>query len=130
MPQRFFTVKYEELVQNPQAVMEPLCNFLGIPFIPEMLQHKYFGETYSPEAKAKAEEIHKSLKAEINTSHIGKWQKEMKKEDVDMVTSITGKFAKEKYGYQRNTTDEGITISPVKLLRVKVTYYTWQALTN
>ncbi len=36
-PERYYLVKYEELVRHPQQVMEGICNFLDIPFHPAVL---------------------------------------------------------------------------------------------
>lgn len=33
-----YLVKYEEIVQNPGGVLEPLCQFIGIEFLPQMLE--------------------------------------------------------------------------------------------
>src|SRR5262249_15444374 len=40
---RRHTLRFEELVRDPQAVMEDLCRFLGIEFVPAMLS-PYAGE--------------------------------------------------------------------------------------
>ena len=36
-PERYYLVRYEELVSQPQQVMEGICNFLDIPFDPAVL---------------------------------------------------------------------------------------------
>ena len=37
-PERYHLVRYEDLVQQPQPELERLCQFLNIPFVPELLQ--------------------------------------------------------------------------------------------
>ena len=37
-PDRYQQIRYEELVQNPKAIMEQLCQFLNIPFDASLLQ--------------------------------------------------------------------------------------------
>jgi hypothetical protein len=38
-----FTVRYEELTASPERVVRELCEFLGVPFQPEMLEYGSFG---------------------------------------------------------------------------------------
>jgi hypothetical protein len=42
-------MKYEDLVQQPQATLERLCNFLDIPLTPPMLLQTVVNSSFMPD---------------------------------------------------------------------------------
>lgn len=38
-PTKYYIIRYEDIVANPQESMTKLCNFIGVDFHPDMLQH-------------------------------------------------------------------------------------------
>jgi hypothetical protein len=135
MPGRFFSIKYENLVSNPEVIMRSLSEFLGIPFSSEMARNK--DTTVMHEQLAKSEmrkegaRIHKELLRPVNTSNIGKWKKGMSAYAKLVTETITSEFAKETYGYEPGTEKiSSVRISCYKLLRGKSVYFIWQIFTR
>ena len=102
-PHLFFTLKYEDLVANPEKYVVDLCQFLGIPFYSEMLEFnkvlKHKIETGIDEyTKREIDQIHPNITDSINTKQINKWKKELTPKQVEIIEYIAGDYA-QKYGY-------------------------------
>ncbi|MGP8216281.1 MAG: sulfotransferase family protein [Bacteroidia bacterium] len=134
MPERYCTIQYEKLAYSPAEVLIPLCAFLGVPYIAEMSEHKSFQKSYAAlddETKTHVGEIQENLFNPINTSQIGKWEKEMKEQDIRSTEIIAGRFAQIHYGYKIEQHKESNTHIPHwKLLKSKFMYYCWQIFTR
>jgi hypothetical protein len=127
-PDRFFTIHYEEMVQKPDEIFHSLCTFLRIPFDTLMLEHKFAEKMKQFEDEkffTQFKKVHSNMMEPINTSNIGKWQKEMSPENLAVTERITAKFAKEKYGYDLPLGQLALNIPLIKLLRTKLKYYAW-----
>ncbi|HEY7616724.1 MAG TPA: sulfotransferase domain-containing protein, partial [Terriglobales bacterium] len=48
-PGRYTLMKYEDLVQQPQATLERLCNFLDVPLTPPMLLQTVVNSSFMPD---------------------------------------------------------------------------------
>jgi protein-tyrosine sulfotransferase len=129
VPAIFFSTTYENMVQNPEETYRALCSFLQIPFHDSMLHHQ-FKETLKKYENEKFYEkiknVHTNLVNPINTSNVHKWEKEMSKTDIAITERITGKYAKEKYGYDISISGGNTAnVSTVKLIKNKLLYCTW-----
>ncbi len=95
---RFHTVRYEQLVSNPRQAIGELLAFLGEPWDDAVLAHSEAESTFrdattfpqNPEA----------LKP-IETSALGRWQRDMTDEDRSIFKAIAGGLLVE-YGYAQN----------------------------
>ena len=47
-PGKYYLLKYEELIRDPENAVRDLCNFLGVDFIPEMLQQQVVNSSFVP----------------------------------------------------------------------------------
>lgn len=101
-PDSFYIVRYEDLVSDPEPQLRRICEFLGLPFVPEVFDFY--------KMKSKAEETypavilkkhHKSLFNPVNTSRIGLWKQSMSKRQVRIADLVAGKYA-DRAGYERN----------------------------
>lgn len=108
-PQKFFTIKYEDLVSNPKKHIPDLCNFLSIPYNEGLYDFHY--KTSDLYRKDKNEntlinnvmnKLHVNLMNPINTSQVDKWKNEMSIEEMELSDYIAGDFAK-RYGYKKLT---------------------------
>jgi hypothetical protein len=101
VPNRFVTIKYEELVTNTSENIKEICNFLSVDFLPDILNfHNYkedFLITYKDDG---IEQYHSSLMQPINTSKIKTWKVKMPEKEIKMADMVVGRWA-EKYGYER-----------------------------
>ncbi|MBT5305260.1 MAG: sulfotransferase [Candidatus Scalindua sp.] len=95
-PTKYLEVKYEELVLNPQAVLEIVCQFLGEKYENEMInfQHR------SKDVVGHLSVTHQNLFEPVNKSHIFKWKREMPNIDKCVCDSVTGSVLEE-FGYER-----------------------------
>lgn len=131
-PGRYFTVLYETLVQDTEGTMKKICDFLQIPFSDPMTRNVTPAWLSSHlERRGMSEKgpfMHKSLTEPVNTSNVGKWKRGMDPFARVVTEIVTSKFAKEQYGYDISFTpaENTIKVSPFRLLKGKVLYYTWQ----
>ena len=132
LPDRFYTLTYESLVENPEPVLKEICKFLNVSFVPEML-NRALPETVGSDKTLMGlmEKTHKNLYTPIQTSSISKWRKEMKPADIAITSIITSRYAHEKYNYVFSKDDYGIaSFSRSKIIRWKYLYFIWQAFTR
>lgn len=103
-PKRFYFLKYEDLVTDPEKYLKEMCSFLGIPFVPEMLLYKERKTDDFTKIIFTSEEYfnanHKSILEPISTSKIGGWKTKLSKNSVRKAERIAGEYL-DKYGYER-----------------------------
>lgn len=82
--QRYMEVSYEDLTANPQDQMKIICNFLGLPFTPDVLlsSMRFMDDTLKPASGAIVE-------------NSGKWQAYFDADQVTKLEGIAGKFLAE-----------------------------------
>lgn len=91
--ERTFTLRYEDLLENPETTIQHICNFLGMTYEPAMLEfhktsHNYIGEHHS----------NLIFKA-IDNSNSAKWQKNLSSLEVKSF-NLLAKPCLEKFGYK------------------------------
>ena len=100
-PENYYSVKYEDLVNNPQTELEKMCAFLNINFKNEMLysdeQIEKFKNTYQIDGMGK---YHSGMLKQVNTSKVEVWKKDMAESEIEIADLVAGKYA-ERYGYER-----------------------------
>ncbi len=101
-PDLIYSIRYEDLVTDPELHCRKMCDFLGIDFDPAVLSF------YTKKAEAEkiyagddgVKTIHKSLFNPINTERMNKWQTDMTPRQIKVADLVMGKTA-EKAGYTR-----------------------------
>ncbi len=114
-PERFITVRYEDLLDQPQSELERLVHFFGLEFHPAMLTyHERIAdaiEAYvnrSPNEKIRKTRqigiatVHKNLSKPLKNSFKDKWKETFSEEQIETLEKYCGLFA-EKYGYHPTT---------------------------
>ncbi len=96
------TVRYEDLVADPAAVVPEICRFLEIAYEPGMLAVE---ETPPDRIAAGQEAWFTELYAGITASSVGKWRRQMKPSDVALFESIAGAEL-ERHGYETGSGGE------------------------
>jgi len=100
-PHRFFTLRYEDLVREPEDSLQKVCRFLGIPFKESMLDfYKKQPQAFAKHPDKEVEKYHQSLTNPINTKKIGVWKESLPEKEIKMADAVAGKFAA-LAGYQR-----------------------------
>ena len=93
-PDRFFELSYEDLLDHPMEQLSKLCDFLGEPCFPGML------EFYKSDPSNYVENINLiNLKQPLMQENKQKWRKQMKAGDLRIVEAVAWKTLKE-YGYE------------------------------
>ncbi len=109
-PDSFYFVRYEDLVGESVPQLQKVCDFLGLPYVPEVFDFY--------KMKSKAEETypvvilkkhHKSLFNPVNTSRIGLWKESMTDRQVRIADLVAGKYA-EMAGYERKYENFGLLL--------------------
>jgi len=109
-PDRFYIIRYEDLVTNPGETVRELCAFLGIPFNPVVfdfyLRREELMATFpSPEIRR----IHRSLMEPVNTGRMDLWKSRLTPLEVRIADQIAGKTA-DAMGYKRETTKFSLSL--------------------
>ena len=97
-------IHYENLLRQPEVEAKSICNFLDIPYAPEMVN-------LSDEQLKKEESYVKSF---FDTSKINKWQSELDAGQIAKVENIQGPLL-QKLGYDLNTSAEKLSFKQLSL---------------
>jgi len=98
-PHRFFRLRYEDLVNEPEVYLKQICEFLNLPYYPEMLNYHNanLNELYP---KNLSEQYQTSLSQPVNTGRQGIWKNKFSKKQIRIMDYMAGKTA-EKWNYKR-----------------------------
>ncbi len=130
-PSKYFTIKYEKLVEDTEGTLKDLCGFLNLPFNEEMLTHKIPDMSHNRKFEKKyLEKIHKSLTKPVNIESINKWEGELKAEEKIIVEYITGEFANTKYGYNTNVSKRSTGIPVILIIWKMIVFNLWIGFTR
>jgi hypothetical protein len=93
-PGLFYELRYEDLVQEPEAVLRPLCDFLDEPYIPDMAQPHRLGRS-----QIAAGDFHAQVRQPPGPSRIARWQSEMSAADLRLFQHVASDLMLE-LGYE------------------------------
>ncbi len=100
-PERFYTIRYEDLVKDPHRYYREMCDFLNVPFNSLVFDFYKRGpevlKAYNVELVMK---YHKSLLSPINADKVDVWKKQLPETDIRVTENVAGGWL-EKYGYER-----------------------------
>jgi hypothetical protein len=100
-PDRIYTIRYEDFVNEPRMHFEKICKFLKINYYSSVFE--YYLDEKIPEKIYKKEFIdswQNNLFKPINTNRSGIWKTEMSEYQIEISDYIAGEIA-EIYGYER-----------------------------
>lgn len=84
-PSDYYELTYESLVHDPEFQLRALCDFLDVPFVPEMLAQQRLAQQQLP-----AGGFHEAVRHPPTTERIGRWQREMTPADLRLVQAVAG----------------------------------------
>jgi hypothetical protein len=100
-PERFLTLKHEDLVSDTENNLKSICSFLDIPFDPAMMNLSEMKEGYYKTYPAEIlDKYHKSLFEPIDKGKLYQWKKNMTVKEIRKADLVVGKAAEE-FGYER-----------------------------
>jgi hypothetical protein len=89
-PNRYSEIRYEDLTTDPAGRIRALCDFLGEEFYPEMA---------TPEVEARhhhhSKGIHQRVRQPVTTASAGRWQRDLRPADQQLVTRVAGSLLHE-----------------------------------
>jgi len=106
-PDRVLTIRFEDFIADESSVLAKVCDFIGIEFIPQMLDINLSEEA---QQISRLSALWKSNASSPMIRNIDKFKYQLSEEDVQIIESLTGKYM-DHYGYERTTTSS-ITITP------------------
>jgi hypothetical protein len=108
-PNKFFTIRYEDLVTSPENFIPEICHFLDVSFRKEMFDFHLKTSDLFHEKKSENKiltdvinAIHLNLLNPINTTQINNWKNELTQSEIQIAEYIAGNTGK-KYGYYQTT---------------------------
>jgi len=69
-PRRYLEVRFESLVEHPEAGIRNICGFLGADFVPSMLAYQKQVGRFIPSGEGA---LHNKLNAKLSAGEVGKW---------------------------------------------------------
>jgi len=93
-PERVFELRYEDLVNQPEASLKQLCLFLGETYDPDMLDYHRREDNYMTEKRN-----NQNLKQPVITTNAGKWRTKMSVKNQRIFEAVAGDQLK-RHGYE------------------------------
>ena len=94
-----FTLSYEKLVREPEAVLHSLCEFLELEFTPQMLTYH---QTNSPLVNVSREPWKAGAVKPVSHAPLYRWQTQLSPEAIAEIEAVTW-WEMRHYGYQAQT---------------------------
>ena len=106
-PDRVLTIRYEDFLSQQQATLEKLCAFLGIEFLPKMLD-----VTGSQEARqiSQLSALWSSNCYPPIAANIDKFKQQLSVDEINVIETLAGDYM-DRYGYTRLTAGD-VVITP------------------
>ncbi|MFP4635696.1 MAG: sulfotransferase family protein [Nitriliruptoraceae bacterium] len=95
---QYHEFRYEDLVSDPQPVLEGICDFLDEDFHPAMLEPHKVADDAVPDYKAWHEQTHKPVSA----SQVRSWETGLERNEIRLMEHVAGAEL-EAYGYELST---------------------------
>jgi hypothetical protein len=84
-PDTFYSLRYEDLIGEPQRTVQDLCAFLGEPFTPAMLQHTKAAREIVPRRKR----WHAATRRAIDRDLAHSWLERLDPAEIGLVQQVT-----------------------------------------
>lgn len=104
-PDQVFTVRYEDLIDDPEKYLREMCAFVGEPFNESMLEYHRTGT-----ARVPRREIHGQLNKPVNTERKARWKKDLSPYQVRVFEAVAGPLLAQ-LGYE--VVNKNATVSPM-----------------
>ncbi|WP_274476447.1 sulfotransferase family protein [Mangrovimonas aestuarii] len=92
---RFYQIRYEDLVKSPDSELKKICDFLGVDYSPEML---LFWKNKNELGDVKYNQHHDNIGNPISTASVGKWKKILSNDELQYIETNAAEQI-QKYSY-------------------------------
>jgi hypothetical protein len=96
-PERFLSVNYEDLTGSPEATAKTVCAFLGVAYVPSMLD---FHRAEEAKRTAASSDLWSNVVNPVMKDNTKKFLRDMKAEDIKIFESVAGPVL-DALGYER-----------------------------
>lgn len=110
-PGLFLEIRYEDLLQNTERVLQETCDFLEESYAPEMLAYYHDASPYPTDVRNR-----ENLAKPVIVENMRKWRSRMTKDEVRVFEAVAGDCL-DRYGYARAIDDPVISKRERWLLR-------------
>lgn len=101
-PEKFFSFRYEDLVNHPEKTFKEICTFLQIPYDDHIFDfHEYKNKFLEFYREEDMELYHGKLFRPISSKNVGDWKKNLSQEQLEVAELMAGKYG-DKIGYTRS----------------------------
>ncbi len=97
-PARYFEIKYEDLVEQPEHECQRLCDFLGEEFSPQMLRFYEYNQLKELIPKHRLAWHQRTLEP-VTQARVRLWKQQMSQRELMIFESVAG-TALERFGYE------------------------------
>lgn len=109
-PNKIYTLRYEDLVEDPEKYLKEICNFLNIPFVPEMLNYLEKKDDITKVAFVNdnyKEKYHLSVCEKVNNKKVGQYKTRLKPSKIRKAERVAGEWLT-RYGYKKQFDKHGL----------------------
>lgn len=92
---KFFELRYEDLLRDPETIVRQLCEFLRVEYLPQMLSPDPSYADYSADARNRA-----NLPKAVLAGNTGRWRQMLSRRELRIFEAVAGEDL-EAYGYER-----------------------------
>ncbi|MEV5571092.1 sulfotransferase [Spirillospora sp. NPDC052269] len=85
-PDRYFELRYEDLVADPAAELAELCGFLGEEYDPAMTEPRHIAELTVPPQK----EWHSRTRSAVSSGRVGSWRTRLEPWEIGLADAAFG----------------------------------------
>jgi hypothetical protein len=86
-------IRYETLVHDPEGVLRDACELIGVPYTHQML--RYHERDMSLFRNPHGHLSHRQIARGLNDESIGRWRRELTREQVEIFTESAGRVLEE-----------------------------------
>jgi len=114
-PDRVLTIRYEDFLSQQQATLEAVCGFLGIEFLPQMLD-----VAGSQEARqiSQLSALWSSNCFPPIAANIDKFKQQLSLDEINIIETLTGDYM-DRYGYTRLADGDAVIAPGMRALAVE-----------
>jgi len=124
LPQNYFTLKYNTLVNDTPRIMPEVCKFLGIAFDGNMVTNHISGiySSFHNNKKEDFKKFHKNVFRPIDTTRNEEWKVQLSAEEAAEAEAIAGEYGYKMYGFEPNSANYKVSKNSLDLMFAKLKY--------
>lgn len=120
-PERYYEIRYENLVADPGRELQALCTFLNEPYVPEMTQpHELARKIVKPG------DFHDPVRHPPHIKSVGRWHQEMSEADLRLFTRVADDLLQELDYEPSDINPKMPFVERIRFISLRIKYETLQ----